>query len=309
MKILVINSNTIDISQMYTNITWSGSIDEFARKIEVEIIDPSKDSNIQNIKIEVGNRMKIFTDTEMEIFDGYIIDKEINSTSSTMRLACYDGLFYMLKSEVVKNYSKKTAEYIAKDICNIAQIPIGSIVETGVSQNYPANGTLIEVIKDAYDFASSINSKKYKIYSKSGKFYTEELGKKVVSYILKTDVNILSSTYSESLEEMANKIKIYDESGKVLGEIFNNEDIKKYGLIQKIYTKEDGKEFRTVAKNMLKGVGKKLNITALGNPDCITGSRIILENSDGQKVEFVIISDNHEFGLYHKMSLELELAK
>lgn len=306
MIIKIINENTINISEIVESISWSGNEDEFARKLEIVL-----SGNVVNLyKIGVGNRIKCLDNLSNAIFDGYIIEKTIELNGRKLNLTCYDGLFHMMKSEVIKNYTKNTAEYITRDICKMAQIGIGNIASTGIVQDYPANGSLLEVIKEAYDYASSINKKRYKIYSKSFKLFVDEIGIQAAQYILKEGRNVFENSYTESMTDMVNKVKIYDDSGKMIGEISDSDSIKKYGLIQKSYTKEEGKEHNTVAKNMLNGLSKKLSIKAAGNIDCITGKQIVLESSDNLQAKLVITSDSHTFEKgNHIMQLELEFRE
>lgn len=299
--------NNTDITELISQIAWSGNEDEIARRLELEVLNPVQDYYIPKIDLKIGGFIILLTNNEIELFQGFILSKEKDSQNGNLSLTCVDALFYANKSKAIHNFSKKTAEFITETLCNEAKIAIGSLAVTNIAQDFPANDTIFKIIKDAYDYASSINGKKYKISMKQGKLYVEEKVKSAGLVVITSESHISNSTYKETLENMVNIVKVYNDTGKQIGEVKNNDDIATYGIFQETYEKEENTDYNSVAKNMLKGIEKTISIEAIGNIDCIAGSYVsITDNVLEITGDYTIISDTHTFVEgQHTMSLDL----
>lgn len=293
-----------DISQLVQSLTWSGDIGQAARKVEFGYV---QGDNIQKVNIALGNQIKVLVENK-EIFRGYVFYKEIDTESDTVRITAYDGLIYLLKNKATYNFKNITAEAITRKVAQDFGIQVGSLASATLRQKLIVEGeTLYDIIMKAYTNESKYTGKKYMPLFREGKLNIIEKGKTIVSYVLSSAENISNVTYSESLENMINRVKIYDENGKYIGKVENSEWIKSYGILQDVYTKEKDKNAYTVAKNMLKGVEKSLNIKALGNIECITGMAVkVKDKAIGLTGLFYIDSDTHTFeNGQHMMDLTL----
>jgi len=293
-----------DISQLVSSLTWSGDIGQAARKVEFSY---AQGDNIQKVNIALGNQIKVLVD-DKEIFRGYVFYKEVDTENDTVRITAYDGLIYLLKNKATYNFKNVTASDIVKKIARDFGIQVGSLASASLRQKLIVEGeTLYDIIMKTYTNESKHTGKKYMPLFKEGKLNIIEKGKTVVSYVLSSSESISNVTYSESLENMVNRVKIYDENGKYIGKVENSEWIKAYGILQDVYTKEKDKNAYTVAKNMLKGIEKTLNIRALGNVDCITGMAVkVKDKATGLTGIFYIDSDTHTFeNGQHMMELTL----
>lgn len=308
MKLIYYNGNNpVDISELVSQTVWSGNEDEIARRIEVDILNPLLDYYIPKIELKLGGFIVIYTDNEKEIFQGFILSKEKNSQNGNINLTCVDALYYANKSKSIRNFSKKTAEDITRTLCSEAKIAVGFLSSTGIAQDLPANDTIFNIIKEAYDYASSISRKKYVISMKQGKLYIEERSKSASLVVLNSENDIGGSSYTETLDSMVNVVKVYDDTGKQIGEVKNSDNIVAYGIFQDVYEKEEDKNYNIVANNMLKGIEKTLSIDVIGNVDCVAGSYVsITDNLIGVKGDYTITSDSHTFAEgVHMMHLEL----
>lgn len=308
MKLMLYQGNKIiDITQLCNNITWSGDIQQVARKLEFNVVYPLNDLNIEKVNISLGN-MVIFYEENKELFRGIVFTKEKSSSSQAIRVTCYDHLIYLIKSKGTYNFKKMTAEQITQKVAKDFNIPIGSLAKTGISQNFIVQGEdIYSIIMKAYTNASKQNRKKYIPIMQQGKLYVIEKGSTIVSYVLESNTNITDSSYTESIESMINRVKIYDDKGNYINKVENVNWIKLYGVLQDIYTKEQDKNALTVAKNMLKGIERSGEISALGNIDCITGYAIKVKEPYTNLVGlFYIDSDTHTWNNgQHTMQLSL----
>ena len=146
----------------------------------------------------------------------------------------------------------------------------------------------------AYTQAHQQNGKQYRVTAKKGLLNVEEMGKVVCEIALTEDSNITSSQYKETLTNMVNKVRIYDGEGNPAGVVQNDEDVKKYGVFQQVYTKEEGKDPNTVAKSLFKGVEKTFTLNCVNLNEAVTGAgAIVSDSSTGLSGVVWIDADTH----------------
>ncbi len=309
---IVVHKNN-DISEYITTINWGGSLSEVARKLELAIVNAPNDKNIKPLIINLADMVYLYEDDgTTELFRGFVVEREANSTSGTFSIIAYDLAFYTLKSYATYNFSKKTAETITKLVCDDLQIPVGKLAQTGVNQKLIANNlSIYEIIMKAYTNAFHSNGKLYRLYADKGLLNVEVIGDKICDVELSDDSNILNASYRESINNMINKIKIYDGEGKEKNVVENKELTKKYGIFQATYTEEQGKNAVATAKNMFVGVEKTYTLECIGNTKAVTGSgAIIYDKATGLRGLVWITSDVHRWeGGAHITTLSVNLKK
>ena len=291
-------TGTTDVTNMISEIRWSGSMSEIARVLELEFLYPLHDYYAPKIYPNIGDTIYLYDDTGEELFRGKVFYNERLSEQGTIQITCYDDAIRLSKSKGTYNFKNKTAEAITRTVCNDLGISIGKLASTGIPQKMLcSNMGMYEIIKEAYEGASKQNKKKYYITMKQGKLCVEEAGKEVLDYALKADSNILESTYSENAEGVVNKVKIYDEDNQYLGMVQDSELISLLGTFQEVYTKEADKQAKSVAQAILQGISKEISVIVKGNTSCISGKIIKIEDSLTKLVgSFYVESDTHEWG-------------
>lgn len=301
----------LDITGYVSSISWGGSSSEVARKLELKVINAPLDKNIPPLVIGLADPIYLYDENNIELFRGFITDREAVSTTGTITYTAYDLLFYTLKSKATYNFSGKTAEAITEMICNDMEIPIGSLAVTGLSQKLIVqNKSIYEIIMQAYTQAYQQNGKMYQVTAKNGKLNVEEIGTNTCSVDLTEDSNITSSKYSETLSKMVNKVRIYDGAGAQIGVVQNDPDLK-YGIFQQTYTQEEGKDPTTTAKSMFVGVENTFSLECININDAVTGSgAIVRDSTTGLKGLVWIVSDSHKWSDgVATMSLTVTLKK
>ncbi|HEX3030514.1 MAG TPA: hypothetical protein VHT34_14715 [Clostridia bacterium] len=305
------DGNSTEITSLCSSITWSGDSQQAARKVELEVVSSAYDKNVPQVNILPGSRISLIEDST-EIFQGFVFMQEKDFSSQAIKVLCYDAMIYLTKSKASYNFRDITAEQIAGRLCQDFGITPGNMAVTGIKQSRIFIGkTPYEIISEAYVSATKQSKKQYVFLMNEGKLNVVEKGKLKVNYLLDPGANISSSRYSESIENMINTVKIYDEKGNLAGKRQNNEWVKLYGILQEAYQKENGKDAVTVADNMLKGIERNGEIEALGSIDCITGNAVQIKECYSQiKGLFYISSDSHSWkdGL-HTMQLTLDFEQ
>ncbi|MDO5565470.1 MAG: hypothetical protein Q4G59_02355, partial [Planctomycetia bacterium] len=218
-KVLLKNkAGTIDVTSMISTIKWSGSISQIARDLQLDLLYPLHDYYAPKIYPNIGDEMYLYDDTGGELFRGRVFYNERLHEQGTIQITCYDDAIRLSKSKGTYNFKNKTAEAITRIVCNDLGISIGPLVSTGISQKMLcSNMNMYEIIKEAYQSASSQNGKKYLIEMRQGKLAVKQIGNEVLDFVLQLDTNIIESSYSENAEGVVNKVKIYDEDDQYLG--------------------------------------------------------------------------------------------
>lgn len=310
MKILHTLAN--DITEYVVSIEWSGSKPQATRKLGIQVANAPYDKNIKQLNIKLGETLYMYSDDmKTEYFRGFVIERERSSKTGTITYTAYDIAYYLTKSSATYNFKGKTAEKITKVVCEDFKIPVGSLAKTGHSQKLIVkNCKIYDIIMKAYTQAHQVTKKLYMVKASKGKLNVVEYGATICTYELTEDTNIYSSSYKESLNNMVNKVRIYDGDGKQIG-VVENKTNQKYGIFQKTYTKEKDKNATTAAKSLLTGVEKTATIEAIGMMSAVTGNGItVVDSATGLKGLFWIIADTHKWvkGV-HTMTLSLEFKK
>ena len=315
MYTMRVNSQTEfkNITELVTSVTWSGDSKQVARKLDFTVAVSPTDKFLPRPLIGLGHMVKFSTPDGTEIFQGYVFFKEKSSSGTEMQVTAYDGGVYLLKAKMTKNFKKLLPAQITKKVCQEVGIPTGELANPGTPVSFIADRkSLYDIIMQAYTHASKIDGSRYMPIMKDGKLSVIRKGTIVAKYTLASEIGpdtvlLSDSTYSESIENMVNRVKIYDDKHNQIGVAENAEWIKNYGVLQDTYTKEKDKNPTTVAKNMLKGMERTSSVEGLGSVECITGRAVtVKEPYTGLNGLFYIDSDEHTFkDGQHTMSLEL----
>ena len=282
---------------MVSEITWSGSQEEVARKLELNFLFPLHDHYAPKVYPNIGEQLFLYDDNGSELFQGRVFYNERLGEQGTIQVTAYDDAIRLAKSKGAYNFKDKTAEAITQIICNDLGVEIGELAPTRISQKMLCNGEgMYEIIQKAYEGVSKQNKKKYSIEMRQGKLCVDEVGKEVLPHTITSSTKILESSYSENAEEVINRVKIYDEQDQYLGVVEDKEFIDLVGIFQDVYTKEQDKQARTVASNMLRGIEQSMEITTLGNTSYASGKLVNIEDSSTKQMGlFFIVSDSHSW--------------
>lgn len=304
-------AHTVEITQAVTGVSWSGSVSQAARTAEISVINAPNDKTVKKMKLNIGagDVIKLYEGGNL-LFFGEVQSARKTGETGTIAYTCYDLLNHLLQSTGVYNFSNTTAERIVKKVCADLKIKTGSIAETkaAIKKLLIDGDSFYDIIVKAYTKAAKQTEKKYICRMNGTELSVEEKGKKVKNFVLAEGCNITSAEYEETIENMVNVVKIYDEKGVQIGEVKKDQWVEKYGIYQQIYKKEKGINAQTAAKNMLQGVEKRVTVEGInGDLTCIAGNGVeVYDKATGLNGLFWIDSDTHtwENGT-HIMSLEL----
>lgn len=301
----------LDITEAVLSVSWGGSVSQAARTAEITVLNAPDDTNIEklNLKIGAGDTIKLYENGEV-IFFGEVQIAEKLSQCGSITYSCMDLLAHLLRSTVVYNFENTTAEDITRKICADFGIETGEIAasKAPIKKMIVDGSTIYDTIMQAYTKASRQTGELYICRMNGVKLSVEIKGTKVKNFILAEEYNITNSAYQETIENMVNKVKIYDDTGEQIGVVTNDQWIRKYGIYQQVYRKESGINEVIAATNMLVGIEKRVTLDGIdGNLKCIAGNGVeVQDKTTGLSGIFWIDSDTHTWeGGAHIMNLEL----
>ena len=300
------NGEKLDITNLLTDITWSGDYKSCARKLEFSLISSATDINIPKVDIPLMS-MILFYEDNNELFRGFVYERE-KSSDNSMSFLCYDYCAKLNDIKVSYNIKNESASSIYNKVLSEYGLNKGDIVGASTPIKKVFLGTTAnDMIMTAYSEEAKKTGKKYMVYSKGDKFYSSEKGNVKLKLSFEEGKNILSSNFKESVSGMVNKVLIVDDNGNKSSEVVNDEWLKTYGLFQEVYKKEENKDANAEAKAMLNGIEQSCSLSGFGDTTCITGCGVqVKDTNTGLVGLFYIDSDSHSWsGGSYTIDLEL----
>lgn len=300
-----------DISGACARIIWKGSASEASRSVDFDYINAPYDKTVNLPNVATGDYISLEDTKEGEIFFGQIFGIEKSSQTGTITFTAYDMMKHLLESTGQYNFKNLTAEAIASQVCADIQVPIRHLHPTGVNiaSMICDKMKMYDIIMAGYTKAHKITGDKYfaMIYKRGlGVYKTEWV---VKGFTLSENSNIYESSISERMDDIKNKVLIFDDKGKQIGEVKDDGSVKKFGIFQEIYTQEEGIDATTGAKNLLKvKPTQAIKISAIGDINCLSCYFVeVKDTATGLSGKYWIASDSHTFeNGTHKMELELK---
>ncbi len=296
------NGKTSEITNFCTSVTLSGSLTEVSRKLECTCFYKIWDHN--HVNEQIGPITKVWATLDnKEIFRGIVIDRSINS-DETLTFTAFDYAFYLMKNKVTYNFRNITANNATRKILSEIGVQAGSIASSNIKINrLIAQKTVYDSIMELYTQVSKQTGKQYYIYMTGLKVNIGELGNNVSNKSIKPtsdvfhgDGNMINFEYKDTMNNMIDRVKIYDDKNGYIGKVEISENIRTHGILQDNYVKEEDKNPYIVAKNMLRGADKEFSCTTIGNYEYRTGSAVIVKLfavSNLLNTRMYVISDNH----------------
>lgn len=302
------DGNKLDITKLITSLTWSGDYKSCSRKLEFATISNDTDKNIPKVDIPLSSLVVLLEDNK-ELFRGFIFDRELTSSGTSINYTAYDYAERLNKIKVSYNIKDLTPTQIANKFLDDYKLSKGNIVTSTVKVKKIFIGvSAYEMIMTTYTEQSKKDNKKYMIRSVGDKFEVIEKGNITLTIGFEEGKNIISSNFKESIENMVNKVLIVDDSGNKKSEVTDDNLLKIHGLFQEVYKKEDGKDSTIEAKAMLQGVDKTCSLSGFGDSTCVTGMGVQVKDSyTGLVGLFYIDTDTHTWDSRGNHTVDLDL--
>ena len=297
----------ITYTGIFEKVEWSGSIRTSTRTLEVTYLK-------NKAKFELGQEIEFLVDNK-KIFVGKIFKLSQNTSEETNTLIAYDNAIMLNKNNFIENFYNLEPSSIAKNILGQLKIEVGELPIDKTKCTYPAiDRSGYEIILMAYKLQSAKDKKIYSIISENNKISVVEQGILIPNLVLNSSINVREATYSESIEEMVNKVILYETAegeSKVIAVKENSEEIKNFGVFQRVQEQDKNNEVYLQVNSILKGVQESSDLTTDGNIYLMSGYSIPLKIKTISKLNltFLIENDRHIWtgnDYYTQISLAFE---
>ena len=304
---MIIKHKDEDISRLINRIEWSGSRLQAARCLSFDMMQDSRDPNLPNHPIDNGETVYGYDEENNLVFQGNVFRVEKDVQASKVSIRAYDNLYILSKSKTTRKFDEMKAEDITKAVCAELGIKTGEIIATGTPVSFIANRKSgYQIILMAYTEAAKKTKKKYAPIMNGDKLDVIEKGTMIKDYEANGYSNVLNGKYSESIEDMVNKVMVTDQNGNVTGYQSKDDQIKKYSMIQDVYKSSPNANAQQEVEALFKGPERAGVIECLGDYR-VKAPYSIQVQEQLFKGQFWVKSDTHTFesGI-HMMKLELE---
>lgn len=303
-----------DITEACSSVTWSGSVLQASRSVELDYINAPYDTRLKIPPIATGNYLSV-EDQTVEIFWGQFFGSEVNGQTGTITHLARDPMKCLLESTGKYNFKNVTPEAATAQVCADVQMPVGELAATGINiKSMLCNDKAIyDIIMGGYTQAYRMTGKRYLAYIINRKLSIIE--QNVIlggGYYLSDQLNITDASVQEKADEIINSVRIYNSKGKQIGEVRDEDSIRRWGVYQSTYDQEKGVDAHTAAKNMLKIKPEQtIMVSGIGDINCISGRGVVVKDgATGLSGLYWIKSDKHIWsGGTYTMELELTFDK
>lgn len=312
MTISVILDNQ-GITQFVETVALSGDTSKFNRTLSLKMA-ASENGRKRAFKINEGDPIAFRYANSLR-FVGIVFAYDISSDGS-LNITAYDSNVYFAKSNDSRTFINKKASDIIRTLATDFGVHIGDIADTGYVIPYLqlSNQTLYDMILKALTITRRQTNRRFFVGNKGGKLTLTE-GVSNTKYLFKDAENLISVSYSRSIEETKTQVKVIGGAkGKETVVVVKDvEKRKKYGVLQVVEEMDEkatASQVKQRAQALLKDqsvVAEQLSVEVLGVPEVDVGTPVYIVNSmtatDGG---YYVTSVNHEYSAgLHKMSLEL----
>lgn len=288
---------TRDITGLMTQVTWSGDQASIPRKLEGTIAFREGGGLPEPAP---GDLLSLSEGTE-RLIDALVVRRQAGSEEHTMDLSGLDYGFYLKRNDYTGKHRTQSPEAITRAVCAARGIPVAALPVTGVTLSRKFSGTpLTNVIQTLWSLAAEQTGERYAIrYTPAGLLVKVKTVARE-SLIIRGKSNLMDATTTESIENMVNRVAVYDKNGSLLRTLGTEDDQALYGVMEQHVTQAEGEDAAGEARRLLEdgALAQTVTINMLGDLRCVTGETVAVEETaTGLTGIFWIDGDVHTWKL------------
>ncbi|QJC51730.1 hypothetical protein HGI30_09355 [Paenibacillus albicereus] len=306
----------VDLSAMCASIRWSGDVQQAARKLVVELVNTA-DGRGRLAQIDKGGELRLAGESGGELFRGVVFADSIDS-GGRMSVTAYDENIYLAKNKDSRLFRSMTADGIIRQLCSEFGVSVGKLASTGfvIPKLIQRDKTLYEMMAKALEMTEEQNGRRFSIGSREGRLELRERAHESVSCRIEAGRNLLSASYSQSMEEMKTQVKVMglDPQRKEQSVIVRSAELSdQFGVMQH-FVKPNAAMSRSMMQQQADELlrqkatfADEARIEALGIEEAVSGAVVeVEERLSGIVGRYAITADEHSYESgAHRMSLSL----
>ena len=305
--------NDLNITLFVESLKLTGDSSKFNRSIELTL-SATENGRTRAFEFDEGDTLSFKYDSKLR-FIGVIFAYSISSDGA-LSITAHDSNIYLTKSTDTRIFKSKKASEIIRILATDFGIPIGDIADTGYVIPYIrlSKTTIFNMVLKVLTLTSNQTGKRFFIRNDGGKLVVTA-GASNAKYLFKDGENIISASYSRSIEDTRTQAKVIGGKKGKETVVVVKDDAKreKYGVMQ-VFEEMDEKatasQVKQRAQSLLKEqsvVSEQLTVEVLGIPEVDVGTAVYAINKmTATYGAYYVTSVSHTYssGL-HVMVLEL----
>lgn len=305
--------NDLNITPFVESLKLSGDSSKFNRSIELTLT-ATENGRSRAFGFEEGDTLTFKYDGKLR-FIGVIFAYDISSDGA-LSITAHDSNIYLTKSTDTRIFKAKKASEIIQMLATDFGIPIGEIADTGYVIPYIrlSKTTIFDMVLKVLTLTRRQTGKRFFVRNDGGKLVVTA-GTSTAKYIFKDGENIISASYSRSIEDTRTQAKVIGGPKGKETVVVVKDDAKRtqYGIMQafeEMDEKATASQVKQRAQALLKeqsAVSEQLSVEVLGVPEVDVGTAVYAINKmTATYGAYYVTSVSHAYtaGL-HIMTLEL----
>jgi len=302
-----------DLSDYVSTISLEGDTTQFYRTLTLSMLY-TQDGRSPAYKLEEGSPV-VFSYEGKTRFLGYLFSQDMSSDGLTT-VKAYDSNVYLSKSNDSRIFVRKKASEIIAILARDFGIDVGTIADTGYVIPYLrlSNQTIHDMVLKALTLTRNQTGRRFFIGNDKGKL-TLNAGAHSQSYVFKDGSNLISATYSRSIEDTKTQVKVIGgpKGKETVVTVKDNAKREKYGVLQALEIMDESaasSQVKSRANTLMSEyskVSEQFSIETLGVIEVDVGTPIyVINQMTGLSGGFYATAITHNFSAgLHTMSIQL----
>ena len=300
-----------DLTELTRSVRWSGDYKTVSRQLGFSLLRTEGDLHQPQWSCGIGDGAAFAIDGE-PVFDGLILDADSDSLGTDADRVAYDWGLYLKRNSTSLKVANQTPEEVVEQLAAELGFELGSVAKTGVrlSRNFlPAN--YYEIIRTLYDLAGAQTGKQYHVRFWGRALQVVAAEQTSESLLLEPGSNLLYCRQRDSAANLVNRVRIYDDDGKLTETAEDASSIALYGAFQGAILASSYKDPAAQAAKLLREgeLATTLICECTGSPLLVTGGTVVVHEprTDSYGL-FYVAADVHTWakGIY-KTQIQISL--
>lgn len=279
------------------NVVWSGDKQRSARSLTFNLATSETDPNLPAVACPVGAIVSFWGDDGAALFQGEVVSRTLSDRQAYLPVTAHDRGMFLAGNEGSIKIRDETAESAVRRLCGQYDIPVGNLAATGVPLRRKFSSTpLWNIVTTLYTLAGQTTGQQYLARFEWDKLTVTVRSEQGENLVIRPKSNLLSSTTTQSIENMRNSVGIYDMDGNRLSTIQDAQAVALYGLLETSLIQQEGQDPNGEAAQILaeRGLSQTVTVECMGDTRLTTGRTVVVQQPVmGLSGVFWIDSDRH----------------
>lgn len=279
------------------NVIWSGDKQRGARTLTFDLATSEADPGLPAVACPVGAVVSYWDDDGTPLFQGVVATRTLSDRDAALAVTAHDRGMYLSGNDGTIKVRDETAESAVARLCGQYGISVGELAATGVPLCRKFTGTPVwNIVTTLYALAGRQTGAQYLARFEWDRLTVRIRREQAENLVIRPKSNLITSTTTESIEDMRNSVGIYDKDGNRLSTVQDTQAVALYGLLETHITQGEDQDARGEAKQILadRGLSQTVSVECMGNTGLTTGRTVAVQQPmTGLSGVFWIESDRH----------------